>query len=88
MSDPDPCCVHETQLDAAIRDLARAHGRPVGAERVARGLPPMTNKARHEHVAGLTFTQEEPLDVEDLTPHLKQLADYAARFAHGYQEDT
>lgn len=60
MPDPDPCCVHETQLDDAIRDLARAHGRPVGAERVARGLPAQPpNKARHEHVAGLTFAQED-----------------------------
>lgn len=86
MSDPDPCCDHETQLDDAVRDLARAHGRPVGAERVARGLPPTSTKARPEQ-AGLTRTPEGPLDVEDLTPHLKQLADHAARFAHGYQED-
>ena len=26
------------------------------------------------------------LDMADLTPHLKQLAGHAARFAHGYQE--
>lgn len=58
MSDPDPCCVHEHQLDAAVRDLARAHGRPEGAERIARGLPPTTTKARHEHVAGLTTAQK------------------------------
>lgn len=56
---PDPCCAHQAQLDAAIRDLARAHGRPVGAERVARGLPPMTTKARYEHVAGLPTAQED-----------------------------
>lgn len=57
--DPDPCCVHETLLDTAIHDLARAHGRPENAERIARGLPPTTNKARHEHVAGLTTSQED-----------------------------
>lgn len=61
MSDPGPCCVHETQLDAAVRDLARAHGRPESAERVARGLPPMTDttKARHANVAGLPIAPED-----------------------------
>ena len=55
---PDPCCVHEHQLDAAIRDLARAHGRPENAERIARGLPVTTTKARPEQ-AGLTRTPED-----------------------------
>lgn len=41
MPDPDPCCPHETQLDAAVRDLAHAHGRPEAAERVARGMATM-----------------------------------------------
>ena len=45
-----------------LRDaLARAHGRPVGAERIAWGLPttPTPDKARHDTVAGLTFAQED-----------------------------
>lgn len=87
------------ERDGFIRDLARAHGRPEAAERIAWGLPPIsensdpavlgytTTKARPQQ-AGLTRAQEEPLDVEDLTPHLERHADYAARFAHGYQEDT
>lgn len=58
--DPDPCCVHETQLDAAVRDLARAHGRPEAAERIAWGLPAQPpDKARRNTVAGLTFAQED-----------------------------
>lgn len=60
MTDPGPCCVHETQLNTAVRDLARAHGRPESAERVARGLPAQPpDKARHDHVACLTFAQED-----------------------------
>jgi len=48
------------ERDGLLHDLARAHGRPVGAERIARGLPvtPNTTKARPEQ-AGLTTAQED-----------------------------
>ena len=57
---PDPCCAHATQLDQAVHALARAHGRPEAAERIARGLPVTTTKARPQQ-AGLTHAPEEPL---------------------------